>query len=152
MGIFNTLKSQVTKPHEEVSSQISESAGRISRTIRAATDPSYKRLQHQRQQQMRADYSYVMRYWGFERSDIPNIKKGLSIEVTIWTAITTLGLVCSGAGINMGITYLFCGLCLFIIGLVPTLTALWRLSILRKERYISFSAWLLGRPNKGGDL
>lgn len=91
-------------------------------------------------------FSNVMDHWGITRTELNYVKKSIRLQVTIYFILW----VASGWGVYLGITggsvFTLINSCLlFLLSVTVTICRSWRLHVLKQEKFVLFTDWMMGR-------
>jgi hypothetical protein len=87
---------------------------------------------HADKKELIADFSLVLRAWGMEESDIPQVINEMYIRVGIYIALAAVALALVAQGRQI------IGVMLFICSCSGIVKALWRISVLDGRTFFSF--------------
>lgn len=99
---------------------------------------------------MRQSWRRVQQVWGFTAEDEPNIRRGLLMELVIYSLVGVLG-VFSTAYLLGALAHgqpiqllLYTAPLLIPVGVLGGLGRLWRYRVIRERRFTPFLEWLIG--------
>lgn len=85
-------------------------------------------------------FDHVLQAWGVLEEDIPRVISALRLRIVVFCSPLLLALVlCFQGGAMFS---LFAVLPCIFVTIVGVFTTLWRINILKKQRFISFKQWL----------